>query len=369
VKRRAEWFDTTGVVNPAYQNPRILDDARVASAQRRAAELCAVCESLHELLEGLEGLLSDYMPLDNWYLGFRDPTGLWAFPAGSDPHIRDFTPQELPASSLTEHTYLVGRPVRMDADHHPDVEGLGAASLCWLGVPLRAAGRVVGMFAVQTYEGGEALDGDEHAVMWAVAQVVGPAGQLLLERAHRGVLQQEIRADLDEAVAANNAKSTFLARMSHELRTPLNAIIGYNELLAEELEDLEVDEEFDAPQHIDKAARLLLQLVDEILDLSRLEAGAAEVSPEPVEVGEVVRQARAMVLALAEANGNQVELLLPAEPAWLTTDARMLMQCLINLGSNAAKFTREGTVTYRVKASESHVEIQVADTGMGIAGE
>jgi signal transduction histidine kinase len=178
---------------------------------------------------------------------------------------------------------------------------------------------------------------------------------------------------LDEArrVAEESArcKTVFLANMSHELRTPLNAIIGYSELL---LEDPAIAAQRDASADLDRirtAGLYLLTLIGDVLDLSKIEAGGMTLHLEPVPVGPAVEAAVALARPLMAVNRNTFHVALPPDGASVMADPTRLRQCLLNLLSNAAKFTTDGDVWLDVSADVTHARLQVRDTGIGIAPE
>src|SRR5690606_38757716 len=152
----------------------------------------------------------------------------------------------------------------------------------------------------------------------------------------------------EEADAANRSKSLFLANMSHELRTPLNAIIGYSELLVEEAQDAGDDRLVPDLEKIHSAGKHLLGLINEVLDLSKIEAGKMEVHLEDVALGPVLDDVLATVRPLADRKGNR--LTLDADvPGDLHTDVTKLRQMLFNLLGNAAKFTERGEIRLRAR--------------------
>src|SRR6266550_3863651 len=171
-----------------------------------------------------------------------------------------------------------------------------------------------------------------------------------------------------EAERANRAKSRFLASMSHELRTPLNAIIGFSELLSDE-----GSERFDAVtrrrflDQIHSSGKHLLQLINDILDLSKVEAGQMELHPQRMLVADSVREVLATMEPLARAKGITLDS--ESDPSMqLVADAAKVRQMLLNLASNAIKFTPSGGhVSIRARRTASSVEIAVIDTGIGIA--
>lgn len=185
--------------------------------------------------------------------------------------------------------------------------------------------------------------------------------------------QRELVLARDEALAATRAKSVFLANMSHEVRTPLNAIIGYSELLQEEAED-EGHPEFAATlKKIILAGRHLLELINAVLDLSKIEAGKMDLNIEPIDVHELIAGVVAVVRPLVEKNANQLRVIYADDIGVIHADLMKLRQSLFNLLSNASKFTREGTITLAVARvqtnGQEHVNFAVSDTGIGMTEE
>ncbi len=154
------------------------------------------------------------------------------------------------------------------------------------------------------------------------------------------------------ADAANRAKSQFLANMSHELRTPLNAIIGYSEMVQEELEDMGDNKLIPDVRRIHGAARHQLALINDILDLSKIEAGKMTLFIEEFDVTRLIREVEATVQPLIREKKNHLKVECPAETGTMRADQTKVRQVLYNLISNAAKFTEQGTVTLRVWRDE-----------------
>ena len=177
----------------------------------------------------------------------------------------------------------------------------------------------------------------------------------------------------DDAEAANRTKSAFLANMSHELRTPMNAIIGYSEMLAEEAEDAGVEEFIPDLNKIQSAGKHLLSLINDILDLSKIESGKMTVYLEAFDVKSLVEDVAATVKPLLAKNNNQLILNIQPDLGPMTSDLTKVRQTLFNLLSNASKFTENGTITLSAQLDQSglssNVSFAVQDTGIGMTPE
>jgi signal transduction histidine kinase/DNA-binding response OmpR family regulator len=174
-----------------------------------------------------------------------------------------------------------------------------------------------------------------------------------------------------DAEEASKAKSSFLAKMSHELRTPLNAIIGYSEILHEDAMD---DGNTRTAEDLDKvlnAARHLLGLINDVLDISKIEAGKMELYIESFEVGKLVNEVIATASPLISKKGNTLALDCPPDIGSMHADATKVRQMLLNLLSNASKFTEKGTITLKVTRNpeEGTLHFAVMDTGIGMTPE
>lgn len=167
------------------------------------------------------------------------------------------------------------------------------------------------------------------------------------------------------AEEANSAKSQFLANMSHELRTPLNAIIGYSEMLEEEAEEIGHPEIVSDLGKIRAAGKHLLALINDVLDLSKIEAGKTELYLEDLDVAAMVRDVATTVRPLVEKNANQLVVRCDA-PGNLYADVTKLRQMLLNLLSNASKFTDHGAITLEVERSPTDIAFRVTDSGIGM---
>ena len=204
-------------------------------------------------------------------------------------------------------------------------------------------------------------------------EITGQIGAQLGRVIERERAERKLRDAKDEAEAATGAKSQFLARMSHELRTPLNAIIGISEMLYEEADELG-HANFSKPlQRVVSAGRHLLGLIDEILDLSKIEADKIELYLEDFDIRTIVNQTVETMRPAAEKNGNHLRVTCSNHLGSMVADQTRVRQVLINLLSNGCKFTENGEVSVEATRSRSSdgewLQLTVSDTGIGIAPE
>ncbi len=183
----------------------------------------------------------------------------------------------------------------------------------------------------------------------------------------------ELRSARERAERASQAKSEFLANMSHELRTPLNAILGYTNLLIEEAGESRPEQVVADLERIDRAGQHLLGLIDDILNLTRIEAGHLKLEVGKFDLRELIEEVAGMLLPKIENKGNLLHLDLESAVGTMWGDRIRIKQCLVNLLGNAAKFTSEGELRLRVReqlqGEEDFIEIQVIDTGIGMTLE
>ena len=180
-------------------------------------------------------------------------------------------------------------------------------------------------------------------------------------------LELEEARELSEV--ANRTKSQFLANMSHELRTPLNAIIGYSEILQEDAVDNGQEQLVPDLKKIEGAGRHLLGLINDILDLSKVEAGKMDVFIEEIDLSSLLDEVKSIIAPLVAKNGNELEVRLADHVGKMRSDRTKLKQCLLNVLSNASKFTQDGKLTVQVRRFETDgpkIEIVISDTGIGM---
>jgi signal transduction histidine kinase len=261
-----------------------------------------------------------------------------------------------------------GTPIQI-----PDVQNDPSATLdvivragfrALLLVPLLGTERIVGALVVRRKQPGEFPKSTVELLQTFAAQSV-----LAVQNAR---LFSEIEDKSRQLQLASEHKSQFLASMSHELRTPLNAIIGLTEMMVTNAARFGTDKALEPLRRVNAAGTHLLSLINEILDLSKIEAGKLELNPEPVNLARLIDEVIGTAGQLAEKNKNRLTVEAQENVGALTADLMRLKQILLNLLSNACKFTKDGEVALRVRKvadGRDWVELAVADTGIGLTAE
>jgi signal transduction histidine kinase len=210
-----------------------------------------------------------------------------------------------------------------------------------------------------------------YARMWEAREKLADERDALEARV--ALRTAELIAASDRAEAANVAKSHFLANMSHELRTPLNAVIGYAEMLDEDLEAEGLDALRSDAQRIRNSGRHLLKLVNDVLDISKIEANRLELDCEHTDLGLMLRDVADSLRLAAEERGNRIDVKVAADLGPIWADGLRLHQCVLNLVSNACKFTKGGIVSVSAELVEKEaarwVSLCIRDTGIGISSD
>ncbi|MFM9263687.1 PAS domain-containing sensor histidine kinase [Tychonema sp. BBK16] len=213
----------------------------------------------------------------------------------------------------------------------------------------------------------------EITVHQRTAQLTATNKLLRIEIAERKRAEIALQEALHKAEAASRAKSTFLANMSHELRTPLNAIIGYSEIIEEEALEAGFDNLIPDTQKVQIAGKHLLTLINDILDLSKIEAGRMDLYLETFDLGNLLKEVVTTLSPLVEKNRNQLQVDCQIELGFMYADLTKVRQILFNLLSNALKFTEGGTIvlsaTRELTGDSEWVYLRVADTGIGMSAQ
>ena len=278
------------------------------------------------------------------------PLGLGEGVAGKAAAMR--TPVQV-ADVLDGQTYDVAR-IRVVFEQ----QGLRAV----LAVPLLFEQRIIGALVVWRREAGEFAPDVVNLLQTFASQSV-----LAILHAR---LFREVKAQSLELEAASRHKSEFLANMSHELRTPLNAIIGFSEVLSERMFGEVNEKQAEYLHDILESGRHLLSLINDILDLSKIEAGRMELEPTEFDLSDTVENAMSLVRERAHRRGIALQRTIDERVGTIRADERKVKQVLLNLLSNALKFTPEGgAISVRAELRDGVAQISVTDSGVGIAPE
>jgi PAS domain S-box-containing protein len=281
--------------------------------------------------------------------------------------IRGLYPMDVAAESLTARAVRSGEVVHVadvlaDAGYGLKAFARAAQFRGGLGVPIMRDRRVLGTIFV-----GRAAPGlfDDSEVV--LVKAFADQAAIAIENAR---LFREIDEKNRQLEVASRHKSEFLASMSHELRTPLNAIIGFSEVLSERLFGDVNDKQAEYLDDIQQSGRHLLSLINDILDLSKIEAGRMELERSEFELARAIEQTLLLVRERAERRGIALRVALDGNLGTIVADERKVKQVLLNLLSNALKFTPQGgTIDVRARVRDADAEISVADSGVGIAPE
>jgi len=269
-------------------------------------------------------------------------------------------------------------------DHVPDDEhrnllrALGARS--FLIVPMRARGRMLGAITFvsdgqRQYDDADLLLAEDLGRRCAMAidnaRLYGEAESAREQAAYAAQRAEGLRgiaeAARDEADAANTAKASFLTRMSHEFRTPLGIVLGYSNLLAEGIAGPVNDAQRQQLRRIDTATNHLLALIEEILTLSKINAGYGEPRLDDVDLSALLNESCALLSPMAAAKGLTLTVDLPGTPVRFRTDSGKFRQIVFNLAANAVKCTKAGGVRISLTVDDDELLLRVADTGIGIS--
>lgn len=228
---------------------------------------------------------------------------------------------------------------------------------------VKIIGLAAGLFLAMSLTGGIILKHQVNARTRELRQVNQEMEQRIADRT------AELAAAMERAQAADRIKSAFLATMSHELRTPLNSIIGFTGILLQGLAGPLNEEQRKQMGMVQSSARHLLALINDVLDISKIESGQLELARESFDLRASLEKTLQIVSPLAEKKGIGLTLDAPPDLGVLTTDQRRLEQVFLNLINNAVKFTEKGAVSIVCRPENTHYRVSVADTGIGIRAE
>ncbi len=350
-------------------------------AERRIARLSTLTEigralaSIHEqdqLLDIVYHQMGRIFDTTSFYIAtYTAGNEIWNITLNYEQGIRE------PSLSHSVHSGLTGYILRtkkallikngadyMAFHENHGIALLGTPSQSWMGVPLMAGNEIMGVMGIQNFSDAGRYDDSDLEFF----SLIGTEVAVAIQNARLFAAMQSARSEAEEA---NRQKSIFLAKMSHELRTPLNAIINFAYLLGLGSEGSVTDEQSEMLLRLEDAGRHLLQLINDILDISKIEAGRMVLSMERASINDLVADALKTALVLIKDKSLVLSFKAAEPPPMIMMDKTRIHQVLLNLISNAAKFTDEGSITvstYIVPGSQ-FLTVSVQDTGRGIAEE
>ena len=372
----------------AIENARLLTElkARTAQLTRSVGELQAlgeVSQTLSSTLD-LETVLRTIVSRASQLAG-ADGCSVWEYDEGTEEfHFRATDNLDEAVIEVSRQTPIrrgegnMGRmAVTREPVQIPDIGQEGAyrgplrdvllrtGNRALLAVPLQREDHLIGALTVN-----KKTPGEFSPEVIDVLRTFAAQSALAIQNAR---LFREIGDKSRQLEEADRHKSEFLANMSHELRTPLNAIVGYSEMLQEDAADLGAGQFTEDLGRINSAGKHLLELINAVLDLSKIEAGKMELYLESFDVAGLVRDIAAVIQPLAAKNANRLEVRCPVETGAMRADLTKVRQALFNLLSNACKFTERGTISLTVAREvvdgRDSMVFAVGDTGIGMTPE
>jgi GAF domain-containing protein/DNA-binding response OmpR family regulator len=386
----------TNSMSVALENARLFDETTLLlnESKQRAAELSTVnsiSKALASLLEPAQLIsmvgdqLKDLFNANIVYLAFLNPkTNIINFPYQYGDNME---PLKL-GEGLTSQIILTGEPMLVNKalqEMHQQlgIEQVGIEAASYLGVPIPVGGENIGVLSVQSTEKENRFDENDLRLLTTIASSVGVAlrNATLFEDVKQAKMEAEAASKAAEK--ANEAKSAFLSTVSHELRTPLTSVLGFAKIIRKRLDEKIFPIVDTADKKTEKVisqitenlkvviseGERLTHLINDVLDLAKIEAGKMEWNQEPVSLPEIAERAIAATSALFEQKALKLNKKIEANLPELTGDKDKLIQVIINLISNAVKFTDEGFVTCKVYKEKNELIFSVTDTGIGIAPE
>ena len=366
-----------GSLSVALENARLFDET-----QRRAREMSALTEvgsdisatlDLTDVLDRIAGHALELIDASDSALFLPDESG---------EQMKGFVAQGTIAEQVLATTIQPGSGILGDiwqtraaelinnAEHDPRAVTIAGTDKHederMMVTPLLSGEEVVGLMAV--WRTGDPFEEDDLRFLTGLSRQAAIAIQNARLFSAAEAAQAEAEAAREAAEMANEAKSTFLANMSHELRTPLNAIIGFTRIVQRKAQGQLPEKQIDNLGKVLSSGEHLLNLINTILDIAKIEAGRMDITPGRFQVAPLLEATANTTQPLLKPGVRMVNEVAPDIPA-IYSDQDKLKQILLNLLSNAAKFTHEGTVTMRAHSEDAMLVVEVTDTGIGISDE
>jgi signal transduction histidine kinase len=323
-----------------------------------------VTRDIEELISIIQIELGKLLDTRNFYIAFYDE----ANDTLSAPFVQDEKDvmNTWPASkSLTGYVVKNRKYLMVNKDDIFElirlgkIEMIGTPSAIWLGVPLEVEDRMIGAFVVQNYEDANAYDAKDLDLLRFISHQISISIQ-------RKKAVQDLKTALAKAEEGDRLKTAFLQNVSHEIRTPMNAILGFSELLNEQ--DVEPDTRLIYTEIIHKSGNQLMTILEDIINISELEAGKEVLRLENININPLLRDIYEQFRIKVAAKNIELKISTGLEDKkdFIIIDETKLIQIITNLLNNSLKFTRHGSIIFGYKLKNGNLEFFVADTGVGI---
>jgi signal transduction histidine kinase/CHASE1-domain containing sensor protein/CheY-like chemotaxis protein len=351
----------------------LLEYERLLERISSLAQALGTARELNAIFRALREFTNVSVPCDGFFVSLYDPvrdvrTACYGWGDGREVDVSELPPMPVTAHGPNSRAVRTGEVIITDnymhaQRGHPTVvvgTDNGLRPQTSMAVPMAVMGRIIGTIEVQSYKP-DVYRPEYVTAMSMAANLTAVA----IENVRLLKLERTARQAAEES---NRLKDEFLATVSHELRTPLTAILGWSRLL----EDGSIDEKVrkQAIETICRNAKAQAQIVDDILDVSRIITGNLYLDLQPMEIAPVIQNAINVVRPTADAKGIKIDAVLDESAAMVSGDANRLQQVIWNVLSNAVKFTGNGgRVTVKLSCAGANVEISVTDTGQGISRE
>ena len=360
------------------------------SSLYKIAQAAHSAQSLHDLYSAIHNIISKLMYAKNFYIAILDKEKNYLyFPYYVDQKDKELVNNEvkLEKKSLTGHCLELGVPLLyskkdiMDLRKLGEVNPIGTISEVWLGTPLTIGEKTIGVIVVQSYDKNKMLTTNDRELLNFVSELVA----MVIEKKRLEAEQLEYQTNLErkirertkelffakeKAESAAQAKSEFLANMSHELRTPLNAILGFCEILIEDATELKQEGVVSDLEKIHTSGIDLLALINDILDLSKIEVKKIDINISSFEMKNLVNSVKTTLEPYAKINRNNIQINLPKKSIVVSSDELKIRQILFNLLTNACKNSEESdinlTITRETVKKINYIAFKVQDFGVGI---